>query len=514
MRLEDLVATSAAVAETSGRLEKIERLASLLRRTPSDQIAIVVDFLSGSLPQGRVGIGAATLTEARDVPPADSATLDLIDVDSIFERVASARGGGSVSARGVLLRDLFRRATLAEQDFLTRLLFGDLRQGALEGVLVDAVARAADARPSAVRRAAMLAGALAPVAQAALAGGEAALSQFLLRPFQAVQPMLADSASTVDEALGALGEASLEYKLDGARIQAHKVGDEVRIYSRTLREVTHAVPEIVRVVSSLPAREIVLDGEAIALRHDGTPHPFQVTMRRFGRKQDVDRLSDAVPIAPFFFDVLLMDGQPFVDEPLERRVALLERSVPAPYLVPRTVVSRVEDAAAFCARALAIGHEGVMAKSLASAYAAGRRGSAWLKVKEARTLDLVVLAVEWGSGRRHGTLSNLHLGARNADQGGFVMLGKTFKGLTDDMLAWQTRRLLELEIARDSHTVYVRPELVVEVAFNDIQASSRYPGGLALRFARVKRYRTDKTAEQAETIDVVRQIYQQLSRSG
>jgi DNA ligase-1 len=515
VQLADLVRTSAAVAGTSARRGKVEQLAALLGRVPSDEIAIAVDFLTGSLRQGRIGVGPALVQEVRAVPPAAAAELELGQVDLAFGRVASATGEGSVSARADILRDLFRRATAAEQDFLMRLLFGELRQGALEGVLVDAVARAAGLKPAAVRRAAMLAGALPPVAHAALAGGgEAALSQFLLRPFQPVQPMLADSAETVDEALRDLGEAVLEFKLDGARIQAHKVGDEVKIYSRNLRDVTPAVPEVVRVVAALPIREVVLDGEAIALRPDGTPHPFQVTMRRFGRKENVDGAPGELLVTPFFFDALLVDGQPIVDEPLERRLALLDRHVPAHHVVPRAAVARADEAAAFVARALTIGHEGVMAKSLASAYAAGRRGSAWLKVKEARTLDLVILAVEWGSGRRRGTLSNLHLGARDPEHGGFVMLGKTFKGLTDEMLAWQTSRLLQLEIGRDGHVVHVRPELVVEVAFNELQASPRYPGGLALRFARVKRYRTDKTAQQADTIAMVHDIHRQMMRLG
>ena len=321
--------------------------------------------------------------------------------------------------------------------------------------------------------------------------------------------MLADSAGDVGAALTELGEASFEYKLDGARIQVHKADDEVRVYSRNLRDVTIAVPEVVAVTRAMPARAIVLDGEAIALRPDGSPLPFQETMRRFGRKLEVEKLRETLPITPLFFDALYLDGDALVDEPLSRRVSLLTEQSAAANLVPRLVTADADAAAAFTQRALATGHEGVMAKAVDGLYAAGRRGSAWLKVKQARTLDLVVLAAEWGSGRRRGTLSNLHLGARDPEKGGFVMLGKTFKGLTDEMLAWQTRKFLELEIGRDDYTVYVRPEVVVEIAFNEIQGSSQYPGGVTLRFARVKRYRDDKTAAETDTIATIQRMHRE-----
>jgi DNA ligase-1 len=323
--------------------------------------------------------------------------------------------------------------------------------------------------------------------------------------------MLADSAADVAAALDELGEASLEFKLDGARIQVHKSGDDVRVYSRNLRDVTAAVPEVVDAARALSARELILDGEAIALRGDGTPHPFQVTMRRFGRRLEVDALRQTLPLQPFFFDCLYLDGGALIDEGLQRRVSLLAGIAPSSVLVPRIVTARADAATEFLGRALAAGHEGVMAKAVDGLYAAGRRGQAWLKVKNARTLDLVVLAVEWGSGRRKGTLSNLHLGARDERRGGFVMLGKTFKGLTDAMLAWQTTRLLELEVARDAHTVYVRPELVVEIAFNDIQESPHYPGRLALRFARVKRYREDKSLHETDTFQTIQSIYKDMT---
>jgi DNA ligase-1 len=512
MRFAELVETSDGVARTSARLEKIDRLAALLKRTAvagGDVIEIAVAFLSGAPRQGRVGLGGAALSAARHVAPAANATLDLAEVDETFARIRSAIGPGSAQAKGDLLGRLLARSTSAEQNFIMRLIAGDLRQGALESVVVDAVARAADLPADRVRRATMLAGTLAPVARVALGEGSDGLSRFLLRPFQPIQPMLADSAADIADAMANLGEAALEYKIDGARIQVHKAGDDVRVFSRNLRDVTIAVPEVVALARAIPAREAILDGEVIALASSGAPRPFQITMRRFGRKLDVERLREELPLTPFFFDMLYLDGDPLVDEPLARRVAVLADHLPAANLVPRVVTASPDDAAAFTRQALAAGHEGVMAKSLGGLYAAGRRGSAWLKVKQAHTLDLVVLAAEWGSGRRHGTLSNLHLGARDAERGGFVMLGKTFKGLTDEMLHWQTARLLELEIGRDAYTVHVRPELVAEIAFNDVQVSPQYPGGLALRFARVKRYRTDKTAAEADTCASVQRIYQQ-----
>jgi DNA ligase-1 len=506
MRFADLVATSDAVAAVSGRLEKIERLADLFSRLSPDEIEIAVGVLPGLPRQGRLGVSGATIVGARQVAPADAPTLDLADVDAALGQLATTSSSGSARRKAEILSGLFAGATRAEQDFLVRLLFGELRQGALEGVLLEAVARAANVPAASVRRAAMMAGDLGTVARAALVEGEAALSQFLVQLFRPVQPMLADSAPDVAEALDRLGEAALEFKLDGARIQVHRAEDEVRVYSRSLRDVTSSVPEVVELVRALPARQLILDGEVLALRADGSPHPFQTTMSRFGRKLDVAQMREALPLTPFFFDALLLDGTPLVDEPQSRRFGSL-MDVARPLVVPHLVRPDRDRAAAFLSEALARGHEGVVAKSLEAPYAAGRRGSAWQKVKVAATLDLVVLAAEWGHGRRKGWLSNLHLGARDPERNAFVMLGKTFKGLTDEMLAWQTGRLLALEIGRDDYTVYVRPELVVEIAFNELQASPHYPGGLALRFARVKRYRTDKTAADADTIGRVRQLY-------
>ena len=507
MSLHDLVTTSTAVGEASSRLAKIGLLADLLRRLSPDEIEIAIGFLSGEPRQGRIGIGGATIWTARDVPTAETPSLRLHDVDETFAQIAAIKGAGSTAARQQRLRDLLRRATRAEQDFIVRLLFGELRQGALEGVLVEAVAKASGIGAASLRRAVMMAGALATVARAAIVDGEASLAGFGVQLFQPVQPMLAQPADDMNEALVQLhNDVSLEWKLDGARIQVHKSGDEVRVFSRNLRDVTSAVPEVVDAMRALSVRDAIMDGEVIALRPDGSPRPFQVTMQRFGRKLDVERLRAEIPLTPFLFDCLYVDGESLIDTTQDARVARLE-SVATSIVVPRLVRPTPESAARFLDETLRRGHEGLMVKSLAAPYAAGRRGQQWLKVKIARTLDLVVLAAEWGHGRRTGWLSNLHLGARDPMHGGFVMLGKTFKGLTDEMLAWQTEKLRALEISHDRHTVYAKPELVVEIAFNEVQESPHYPGGLALRFARVKGYRQDKSANDADTIDTLRDIY-------
>ena len=513
MRLSDLVGTSGQVARASGRLEKVALLAALLRRLEPDEIEIAGAFLCGNLRQAKLGVGFAGVQAAAPDSAAASPTLTLSEVDAAFARVAGVAGKGSVGEKLRLLRELLARATRDEQRFLVSLVVGELRQGALEGLVVEAVAQAASVPAERVRRAVMAAGDLPSVAKAALLEGDAGLSRFAIRLFRPVLPMLADSADDVRDALARLGEAALEFKLDGARIQVHKSGDDVRIYSRRLNEVTGAVPELVEVVRALPARELILDGEAIALQPGGTPQPFQTTMRRFGRKLDVDRLRQELPLAPFFFDILYLDGDSLLDEPQERRFEALTEVLPGGIVIPRTVTGSGDAAQGFLDTALGRGHEGIMAKARDAPYEAGNRGQRWLKVKPAQTLDLAVLAAEWGHGRRRGWLSNLHLGARDTEGGGFVMLGKTFKGMTDEMLEWQTIRLLQLEISRDDYTVYVRPELVVEVAFNDVQASPQYPGGVALRFARVKRYRTDKTADQADTIAAVQAIFRGRGRS-
>ena len=440
--LADLVATSRDVRDASRRLDKTGRLAAFLRRIGADDIEIAVAFLCGGLPQGRIGVGFAALSEVRSTPPTSSPGLTLGEVDKVFEKVAGTRGRGSMAARVEQLRDMLGRATRDEQDFLVRLLHGEIRQGALESVITDAVARAAGLPAARVRRAVMMAGGLGPVARVALGETAPDLSRFSLRVFHPVQPMLAQSADGVDDALARLGAMALDYKLDGARVQVHKDGTEVRVFTRHLRDVTAAVPEVVETAGAMPPRRLILDGEVLALGADGTPLPFQVTMRRFGRKLDVAGLRRTLPLTPFFFDCLLVDGQDLIDDPFSRRADALAELTGGRSLVPRVLSPGPGAAAAFVDEARRAGHEGVMAKSLDAGYAAGSRGAAWLKIKQATTLDLVVLAAEWGSGRRRGWLSNLHLGARDPVRNGFVMLGKTFKGLTDELLAWQTRRFL------------------------------------------------------------------------
>jgi DNA ligase-1 len=515
MKLAAVVEASSRAADTSSRLGKRDAIAACLRAADPQEIEIAVAFLSGETRQNKLGIGYATLSALRgDVAAAAEPSLLLADVDAALGSIAQTTGKGSATERATRLRALFGRATKPEQDFLVRLLVGELRQGALEGVMIEAVAAAAGVPAAAVRRAAMFAGDLAVVARAAFTEGAPGLDRFSIQLNRPVQPMLAQTATDVADALERLGTASFEWKVDGARVQVHKSGDEVRVFTRSLNEVTAAVPEIVEVVRVLPADELILDGETIALGRNGAPQPFQVTMRRFGRRLDVESLRAELPLAGFFFDCLRRDADSLVDRPAQERFAALGEALPGKLVVPRIITSDATEAQAFYADALARGHEGVMAKALDAPYEAGSRGASWLKIKRAHTLDLVVLAAEWGSGRRRGWLSNLHLGARDAASGGFVMLGKTFKGLTDELLEWQTREFLARETARDEYTVHVRPELVVEIAFNDLQASPRYPGGLALRFARVKGYRMDKSLAEADTIDTVRAIYaEQMARA-
>ena len=499
---------SQRVVATAARLGKVRELAALLRALAAEDVDVAVHYLSGQTPQGRSGIGAALLRAVADTPSANHATLSIAEVNRELTAIAADHGAGSAARREQALRALWVRATAAEQQFLVALLLGELRQGALAGVMADAIAAAADLPASQVRRAAMYAGSLGEVAQAALGQGADALEQFQLRLFAPVAPMLAQTAADVAEALQALhGDVAFEWKMDGARIQVHKRADDVRIYTRTLNQVSASLPEIVDQVRSLGGRELVLDGEAIALSASGRPHPFQVTMRRFGRKLEVDQVRRELPISAFFFDCLYVDGRSIADHPTRERFTALSDAVPAALRMPRIVTSAAGAAQAFYQAALAAGHEGVMAKSLDAPYEAGNRDARWLKIKHVHTLDLVVLAAEWGHGRRVGKLSNLHLGALDPSSGNFVMLGKTFKGLTDAMLEWQTSALLARETHRDQWTVHVRPELVVEIAFSDLQASTRYPGGLALRLARVKRYREDKTVEAADTMDSVRRVY-------
>ncbi len=506
MLLAEITATSTEVGALSSRLAKVTRVAATLSAldTPAE-IAVVVAWLSGELPQRQIGVGWAAL---RTLPaPAGSPSLTVESVDAAFSAIKGLAGRGSQAQRADRLGALFGAATAAEQHFLRRLLGGELRQGALAGVMVDAVAKAAAVPVAAVRRAAMLAGDLPVVAAAALTGGAPALDRFTLQVGRPVGPMLAQTATSVRDALDKLGGTALfESKLDGARVQVHRAGDTVSVYTRSLDDVTARLPEVVAATLALPVSALIADAEAIALRPDGRPHRFQVTASRFGtRSGGVGR----EPLSVFFFDLLHRDGTDLLDAPMTERLAALDEVVPSAQRMRRLSTADPVAGQQFLQQTLAAGHEGVMAKDPAAGYAAGRRGAAWLKVKPVHTLDLVVLAVEWGSGRRTGKLSNIHLGARDPQTGGFVMLGKTFKGMTDAVLDWQTRRFTELaDGPTDGYVVTVRPEQVVEIAFDGVQGSTRYPAGMALRFARVLRYRDDKTAAEADTVDTVREHYE------
>jgi len=506
MMLDRLAVVSAALAATRSRGQKTRLLAEVLKELAADERETAVAWLAGVLPGGKLSLGPAAVYAAKG-PPALEATLTVGAAARELEALRGLAGKGSARKREQSLASLFAAATALEQQFLAGLLLGELRQGALEGVMVDAIAVAAAVPAAEVRRALMLSGSVAPVASAALEAGSAGLQRFRLTLYEPLAPMLASPTSDVDGALAVLPAAVFEYKLDGARVQIHKGDEGVRVYSRTGRDVTASVPEVAAAIAALPVAAAILDGEVLALTPAGRPRPFQDTMRRFGRKLDVAGMQQSLPLSLFCFDCLHLSGADLIDRPLAERHERLAGAVPSTLNVPRLVTSDRDAARAFLAAALAQGHEGIMAKDPASRYEAGSRGAAWLKIKVAHTLDLVVLAAEWGSGRRQGWLSNLHLGARDPN-GGFVMLGKTFKGLTDEVLKWQTQRLKELAIdptARD-YVVAVRPELVVEIAFNELQVSRRYPGGLALRFARVVRYRPDKRPADADTIETVRAI--------
>ena len=456
MLLARVVETSERVAATSRRLEKIGLLAALLPQLKGDESEIAIAFLCGYTRQGRLGAGHATI-RASSAPPVETAALEILDVDRAFTSLAAIQGRGADLQRRELLRGLFARATAPEQRFLAALLFGEIRQGALEGVMVDAVARASSASAGEVRRAVMMAGDIARVGRSALEEGPTGLAPYTIQLFRPVQPMLAQTAEDVEGAIGDLGEAALEYKFDGARVQVHRSGGDVRIFSRALNDVTAAVPEIVEAARTLPGFDLILDGEIIALTPEGRPQPFQVTAKRFGRKLDLDRIRGELPLTPYWFDLLYLDGQPLIDEAQTRRFSTLSSLAPAERLVPHLITADPEKGAEFLRSALDQGNEGIMAKATGATYAAGSRGQSWLKIKKAHTLDLVILAAEWGNGRRQGWLSNLHLGARDPEKGGFAMLGKTFKGLTDEMLAWQTEQFLKLEIGRDGRPIRIEP---------------------------------------------------------
>jgi DNA ligase 1 len=507
MRLAELVATSRALASTRSRRTKVEALANALRRADSDEVETATAYLSGVLRQRRTGLGWRSLS---DLPaPAEEPDLEVAEVHDAFEKISTLAGPGSKQGRADLVTGLFARATAEEQDYLRRLVTGELRQGALDGLMLEAIAAASGTSATAVRRAAMLCGATLPVAAAALTGGEEALANFGLEVGRPVRPMLASSAPDLPAGLERLGtgkQVAVDCKLDGIRLQVHKRHDRVSVFTRTLDDITDRLPEVVEAVSALPAHALVLDGEAIALDASGRPRPFQETAARTASRLEVETLRETVPLTSYFFDILHRDGADLLDRPASDRFGVLAETLPDELVVPRRFTDDADVVAEFFDEVVGLGHEGLVLKSLDAGYEAGRRGSSWVKVKPRHTLDLVVLAVEWGSGRRTGLLSNIHLGARDGE-GGFVMLGKTFKGMTDEMLAWQTQRFLELETSRSSYVVHVRPEQVVEVAFDGIQTSSRYPAGMALRFARVIRYRDDKTAAEADTVDTVRSLH-------
>jgi DNA ligase 1 len=497
--LVEVVDAAAGVGATTKRTAKREVLAALFARLGADEIRVVTGFLLGEVRQGRIGIGWAGVRDL-GCAPAQAPSLTVMEVDGAVDALAATTGAGSQAARRDQLVDLFSRATADEADFLGRLFVGEMRTGALAGVITDAVAAAAGIEAPTVRRAVMLAGDLGAIAALALTAGEAAVLDVGLEPLRAVQPMLASTSGSVAEALAELGEASIEWKLDGARIQVHRSGAEVRIYTRNLNDVTARLPEVTDIVRGYDADSFVLDGEVLGFTGpDEAPQAFQDTMSRFGRG------AGETVLVPQFFDVLHLDGADLIDEPLRTRRQRLSGLVGA-HLIPGTTTSDPVAGESVLTDALAHGHEGVMVKAADSAYEAGRRGRSWRKVKPVHTLDLVVLAVEWGSGRRRGWLSNIHLGALDADTGELVMVGKTFKGMTDEMLAWQTQRFGDLEVRRSEHTVWVRPEQVVEIAIDGAQVSTRYPGGVALRFARVVRYRDDKTVAEADTLDAVRSL--------
>ncbi len=506
MLLRDLVETSGVVAATRSRKAKVAAMAERLAQAEVAELPVVTAYLGGTVLQRRTGIGWRGVSALPE--PAAEPTLTVLDVHTTLDHLAGLSGPGSQEARASGVRGLFARATDDEQRWLRGVLTGNVRQGALDALVQEAIAAASGVKLTVVRRAAMLAGGTVPIVVAAMTGGEESLAEVGLEVGRPVLPMLASSAPDVPAAMEKAGggphqPVAVDVKLDGIRIQVHRRGDQVQVATRSLDDITERLPEVVAVARSLPAQEFVLDGEALALGDDGRPRPFQETASRTAQADH----QGGVAVTPYFFDVLHVDGHDLLDAPGSERLAALDALVPEQHRVPRLVTESAAAAEQFAQAALAQGHEGVVVKSLAVGYAAGRRGSGWVKVKPVHTLDLVVLAVEWGSGRREGWLSNIHLGARNPD-GTFTMLGKTFKGMTDEMLAWQTERFTDLALEpseiRAHYVVEVRPEQVVEIAFDGLQRSTRYPGGLALRFARVVRYRDDKSADEADTLETVR----------
>lgn len=503
MRFENIVAASERLRATAGKKEKVAILADLFARSREGETYLLAHYLVGSIPSGKIGIGWKTIQNSIEGLAPSDRSIEIPEVQRYLEDLAGVKGAGSAQQKIRILRQLFGRLKENERAFLIGFLLGELRQGALEGLVLEAVAKASSIPSDLIRQSFMFAGDIGLIAEAAFHKGAKGLEQFGPRLFQPVSPMLASPAEDPEEVLERLGEAAWEYKIDGARIQVHKSNGDVRIFTRQLKDVTESLPEIAAFARTLPMGEAIFEGEAIALHQDGKPLPFQTTMRRFGRIRDIEKTREEIPLSSYFFDLLYLEGDPLFTRPYRERFNLLASFFPPEHVIPRILTADEDEARSFLQKSLQAGHEGLMAKSLESAYAAGQRGFHWLKVKRARTLDLVILAAEWGHGRRQGWLSNIHLGARDPESGRFVMLGKTFKGLTDRMLQWMTEKLQTLETNRDDYTVYVRPELVVEIAYSDLQESPRYPGGLALRFARVKRFREDKQAGEADTIQTV-----------
>jgi DNA ligase-1 len=506
--LKDLVDISEKVGTTPKKKEKVSLLAQFFRRAREKEISLAAFYLSGELPQGRLGIGWAMLQEASKGWSFQPNPLSLIDLDLSLESIAQEKGSGSSRRKVQNLREVLSRSTEREKEFLAKLIMGEIRQGALEGLVLEALAQTTSLSIDLLQRSLMFSGNIGEVAKTGIEEGASGLSRFQPKLFHPISPMLASPVEGEDEAINRLGEAGWEYKIDGARIQVHKDGKEIRIFTRHLKEITESIPEIITLAKKFPMDKAIFEGEAIALREDGRPLPFQTTMRRFGRIQDVEKIQKEIPLKPFFFDLIHLDGESLIENSYKERFGQLSERIPPEYLIPRMVTAEGQKVQEFLLQSLKEGHEGLMAKGLDSPYVAGQRGFLWLKIKPAQTLDLIVLAAEWGHGRRKGWLSNLHLGAKDTESGEFVMLGKTFKGLTDEMLQWQTKKLLELEIGRDEWSVYIRPELVVEIAFNNIQESPHYPGGLALRFARVKSFREDKSPSEADTFQKVREIFE------
>ncbi len=508
MLFKDLVDISKRVRATTRKKEKTSLLAECLKRAQGREIALAASYLSGQIPQGRLGIGWAVLQKSLEILDQRPRMVSLLEVNRYFDETVRSKGAGAVEKKVRALRELFSSIREEEKEFLVGLIMSEIRQGALGGLVLEAIAQASGLAMERIQQGVMFSGNIGEVARVALEEGLAGLSRYQPRLFHPIAPMLANAAEGAEDALARWDPVACEFKIDGARIQVHKNGEEVRVFTRHLKEVTERVPEIVAAARGFRLDKAIFEGEAFAMRPDGRPLPFQTTMRRFGRVQDIESIKKETPLSSYFFDLLYLDGEPLLDEPYRRRFEHLSESLPSEYRIPQIVTTDEKGIRQFLEKSVAAGHEGIMAKGVDSPYVAGHRGFYWLKIKPSRTLDLVILAAEWGHGRRRGWLSNLHLGARDPESGQFVMLGKTFKGLTDEMLQWQTERLISLETRRDEWTVYVQPKLVVEIAYSDLQASPRYPGGLALRFARVKRYREDKSPAEADTIQGIQALFE------